>query len=215
MTLDPTVSIAALAGFESLINKALNYDPASRNKLAALTGKVLAIEITSPISAHIYLLPDDDGLILAGDWAGSVDTRLRGSAQALVGLLFGDHKTLAGTGVELIGSSNLLVQIQTILSDLDIDWEDALSDYLGDITSHALANHLRGKGRWLKDRLSSGQRLVGEYLTEELEATPHKYALAEFNRGVDEFVLAVDKLEARFNKLADKKGQSRNHKDTR
>lgn len=194
------LSSAALAGAEQLINRALAYDPATQQALGKLQGQVLAIDISLP-ALHIYLLPDSEGLCLMNHWEGEVNTRVKGSLPALVQLAKGDNHSLYNSGVEMIGQTGLLADWKALVNNLDIDWEEMLSQLLGDVLGHQSAELIRSQLHWAGERAASGKRLLGEFISEELNAVPSKPELNHFYQQVDELRLAVDRAAARVEKL--------------
>src|SRR5690606_4313705 len=104
--------------------------------------QVLAITVTAP-EFTIYVTPDEDGLRLMGHWEGEVHTQLRGSLPALMQLARNERTSFADSGVEVIGNSGLLVDLQRLLKHVDIDWEEALSQSLGDVVGHQSAEVIR------------------------------------------------------------------------
>ena len=200
-SVDPTISTASIAALEAMVNAALNYDPGSRLALEKLSGQVLAIEATVP-PFELYIAPSQDGVKLMGSYEGEVTTRLRGPLPALLQLAVGaDTASLADSGVEVVGSTSMLTHVQRIAHNLEIDWEEALAQLFGDVLGHQMAEHLRLRVRWLGNRFSSAQRLLGEYLTEELRSLPAKPELTSFSREVDELRLGADRIEARIQQL--------------
>lgn len=199
--LDPSISMAALAGAEKIINAALAYDPGTRIALAALEPQILAINISTP-AVRVYLVPRATGIKLLGYCEDAVTTELQGSLPALITLLKSDRVNFKDSGVQVIGSSQFLAQLQKILKNLDIDWEELLSQMVGDIAGHQAANILRVKLQWASDRVSNVERLGSEFLTEEIKALPSKSELEYFYQQVDEIQLDVDRVAARIEQLA-------------
>ena len=198
--LDPTLSTAALATLETAVNAALRYDPGTCLALGELEGQVLAIELSSP-ALTLYLAPHTKGIDIMGNFEGTITTQLRGSVSALIALASKETSTFANSGVELSGDTALLVNIQTILSTLDIDWEEALSQILGDVVGHQMALSIRSSLAWLKGRSGTVSRLTGEYLTEELRCLPSNVELQGFYQDVDSLRFATDRLEARLEQI--------------
>lgn len=199
-----TFSLAALASAEKMINTALQYDPATRLGLARLEGKILAVQITAP-AINLFVMPMDDELRLMGNWDGDVDTRISGSLIALAQLAQTEVHNLKDSGVTVMGDLALLADYQRLLKNLDIDWEDMLSQFTGDIIGHQTAQLIRVKMGWVKDRATSARRLTKEFLTEELKTLPGKPELEDFYRQVDDLRLAVDRAAARVEKVINKK----------
>ena len=104
-----------------------------------------------------------------------------------------------------MGDLSLLADYQRLLKNLDIDWEDMLSQFTGDIIGHQTAQLIRTKFGWVKDRANSAQRLTKEFLTEELKTVPGKPELETFYRDVDELRLAADRAAARVETIINKK----------
>lgn len=195
-----TVTIAALASAEKMLNAALRYDPATRIGLAQLEGKILAVQITAP-ELNFFVMPMDDELRLMGNWEGDVDTRITGSLLALAQLSQTETHNLKDSGVTVMGDLSLLADMQRLMKNIDIDWEEMLSQFTGDIIGHQAAQLIRAKFGWAKERAQSAQRLTGEFLTEELKALPGKPELEDFYRQVDDLRLAVDRAAARVEKI--------------
>ena len=208
--MDHMITAAALASAEKIINTALRYDPATRIGLARLSGKILAVNITAPIAVTLFVMPLDEEIQLMANWDGDVDTRLSGSLMALLQLSTTEVHNLKYSGVTVAGDLGLLADLQALLKNLDIDWEDMVSQFTGDIIGHQTAELIRTKFGWVKDRARSAQRLTKEFLTEELRALPSKPELNDFYRQVDEVRLAVDRAAARAEQLV-KKNQKRNN----
>lgn len=198
--LDPTLISSVCSALEILVNRALVYDPASKLALAALDGRVLAVEL-SELKTTFYLLPDNSGLRIQSYYEGSVDTRLRGSVPALLGLLNSERLNLKDSGVEVFGSTGLLISLQEIMTNLELDWEEALSQVVGDIAGPQSANVLRSLGRWLSGRRQTAEQRLSEYLTEELRGSPARAELDFFYQQVDELRLTADRLAARIERL--------------
>jgi len=194
---------AALTATEKLINAALAYDPATRRRLARLAGRVLAVRISAP-ALDIYLMPEDEGLCLMANWQGEVDTEISGSLLALLQLANTEPHNLKYSGVSAMGDLHLLAELQQILKTLDIDWEEILSQFTGDIIGHQSAALLRAKFQFAARRAVSVQRLASDFITEEIKLLPSQPELEDFYQQVDELRLALDRASARVEKLLKK-----------
>lgn len=192
---------AALASTETIINTALRYDPATRLKLARLSGKILAVNITAPVAINLFVMALDEEIELMANWDGEVDTQLSGSLMALLQLSTTEIHNLKYSGVTAMGDLTLLADLQQLLKNLDIDWEDMLSQFTGDVIGHQTAQIIRAKFGWAKDRAQTAARLGKEFLTEEYQALVSKPELDDFHQQVDELRLAVDRAAARVEKL--------------
>ena len=207
---DPSLTTALAAAVETAINGLLRYDPASRQQLSSIH-EILAIESTFP-QFILYCRGCDEGVQILGHCESSITTHLKGSPKALIGLLK-QPAHLAGSGVELAGNIGLLQQYQTVLQQLDIDWEDAISRILGDIAGPLAASGIRKHFFWLHQQISEQQRLVYEYLTEELKVIPSQTELKRFYQSVTEVTTHLDRLSVRVRQIQQTLN-ARQNKDT-
>jgi ubiquinone biosynthesis accessory factor UbiJ len=198
--MDAMFSTAALASAEKIINAALQYDPATRIALQHLAPQVLVIKLTAP-EVIVYIVPSAEGVRLLSHYEGVVTTQLQGTISALRALLKSERVNLKDSGVQVVGSTVFLAELQHILKNMDIDWEEMLSQLLGDIVGHQGANAIRTNIHWAKDRIASMTRLTREFLTEESHTLPSKPEVDFFNQQVDDVSLGVDRVEARINQL--------------
>lgn len=198
--MDATLTTAALSAAEALVQRVLRYDPASRLALSNLEGQVLALQFTQP-EWTVYVLPGEAGLCFSSHWEGEVHSRLTGPLKHFIALTRTDQTSLAGSGIQLEGSTHLVQSLQCIIGQLDIDWEEALSEILGDVLGHQSAEFLRSGSRWLKARDTQARRLIGEFITQEAGLVPGRAELDNFYREVDDLALRLERTEARVQHL--------------
>ena len=74
-----------LASVELGLNRVLRLDSTALPRLAHLTGKVIAVDCRNP-ALQLFILPSDEGLMLASQWAADVDCTLREPTSSLVKL---------------------------------------------------------------------------------------------------------------------------------
>jgi ubiquinone biosynthesis protein UbiJ len=187
---------------ELALNAVLALDAASKVRLQRLDGNTLAVHVTQP-ALSVYVVIRGGRLTLASIHEGTETASLRGSASALIGLLLSREpvSSLHAHGVELRGDTAFVQQLQTLLRDLDIDWEYQLSRLLGDIPTQAVADGVRSAGEQFR---KTGERVrdnVGEYLHEESGLLPDAGAVETFYREIEELKLRAERLEARVARL--------------
>lgn len=200
---DPTFRAGFDAALETTINAALQYDPATRERLSALDGKTMALDLTAP-QLQFCLCIEGDQVRVRQHWEGEVTTQLSGSALSFVRLIKDPDATPAGLGVSVSGSSALLAELQWILSDLDIDWEAPLAQVVGDIPAHSIGNVLRDAARWLGGNLNRAPEVAVEAISEEWQLTPPQAQFEAFVEDLAEASLAAERLEARVRLLEEK-----------
>lgn len=135
-----------LASVELGLIRVLRLDSTALPRLAHLAGKVIAVDCRSP-ALQLFILPSDEGLMLASQWAADVDCTLRAPASSLVKLALSKDKTavLHAPEVELDGDSGVLLELAGVLQDLELDWEYELSRWLGPVATQLLGGHLRSR----------------------------------------------------------------------
>ncbi|MFT7300091.1 MAG: ubiquinone biosynthesis protein UbiJ [Porticoccus sp.] len=193
---------ASLIGVETAINKALEYDPATQNAIGGLAGKVLAIECTLP-PLTFYAIHSEKDITFMVQYEGEPDTTLRGSALSLASLATDgqDRVSFFDTGVEVSGDHDLLRQINRILKNLDVDWEAALAQLIGDIPAHLVGEALRSSTNWQQHVAERASTAAAEFSQEEIRITPSRSEVDNFNTEVKHITNDVDRLAARINKL--------------
>lgn len=199
MALDPALQTAVLAALERAANTALDLSPHSRLELAALGEVVIGVECTSP-SFSVYLQPGSDGSIrLIGHYDGKLTTQVRGSSSDFAELANARDPTatLINGGLELQGSSAPLIALQQVITGLDIDWEAPLTEVLGDLVGHQLAQLLRGVFSWGRHAGSSLTRQLDEFIHEEARLTPPRAEVEDFYTDIQQLTQRLDRLQSR------------------
>jgi ubiquinone biosynthesis protein UbiJ len=120
---------------ETGINQALSTDSLAATELASLQGKTFAIECQSP-SVPISLIASQSGVSLKNGVDEDASVVLIGTLPALMRLassITKDRSDFSSSGVEIRGDVGALLQLSRALSRLDIDWEDILASFTGEI----------------------------------------------------------------------------------
>jgi len=196
-SLDPSLGTALSGALELAVNTALKYDPATRQKIAAMTD-ILAINIEKP-ALCLYFCGSSEGISVMHYCENPATTEVSGSLSALFTLIK-NPGSLAQSDVSVAGKIGVLQQWQDIFSDLDIDWEDALASILGDASPYA-ASAIKKTVNYAKQQQQEIHRLGQEYLIEELRIVPSEPELEQFYSQVRDTALAVDRIGARIAQL--------------
>ena len=199
-----------LASVENGVNRILRLDSTAMARLQPLTGKVIAVECAAP-PLQLFILPSDEGLLLATQWAADADCTLRAPASSLLRLVLNKDKTavLHSPEVDLEGDSHALMALAQVLQDLELDWEYELSRWLGPVATALIGGHLRSRANWYQQGFASLNQNLAEYLSEEARTlVGQREAQARFDE-LDQLKLDLDRLEARFGRL----GRSLNSSD--
>ena len=198
-----TVTAAALATLEQLLNWAIRHDPEAFAELQGAHGRIICIELIG-LGQRLYLIPDPGGIQLLGDYEGEADCTIRGTPWSLA-LMGRDDKQGAdqlfeGT-VEISGDAELGKQFGRFVAMLDIDWEEELSKLTGDVIAHEAGNLARGLAQWGRECLNTSGHNIQEYLQEEIRLLPTRYEIERYLSDVDRLRDDLERLDARIDRL--------------
>lgn len=187
-------------GIETALNGYFSLDPDVLARLATLDGKVLAIEL-SGLDVALYLLPRQSHIRVFDTHAKEPDVLIRGTPLALMRMARGSAADVGDTGVFVKGDAHTAKAFQDMLKAVDIDWEEHLSRWIGDIAAHQVGNVVRNTAAWGNRTLDTMSSNVTEYLQHESRDLPSRYAMNEFLDSIDTLRNDADRLEARIRRL--------------
>ncbi len=192
----------ALNLLASALNKYLALDPEAPEKLTALDGKVICIDIKGP-NKTIYLLINDSRISAVKTHDIEPDATIIGSPAALFKLgVHRDSAPLFFAGeVEIRGDTRLGRQFKSLLAEMEIDWEEHLSGYVGDIAAHRIAVLFNNLRKWSKSAADNLADDVGEYLQEESRDVVSGAEMGMFYQQVDKLRDDTERLIARIDRL--------------
>ena len=192
----------ALEGAEALINAALTKDPASKQALTKLEGQVFLVESTLP-PLTIAIEPTATGIQLHDNWDGNVTVTINGTLIAMGAIAVNTKEPISfsGTGVNVSGNLDTLHQLNKIMGDVDIDWEGALAEIIGDVPAHLIAKGIRNSAVIRKDIVTRASTGVVEVAQEEFNLTPSKNEFEAMIPDIRQLSADADRLAARVKRL--------------
>ena len=93
------------------------------------------------------------------------------------------------------------MQLQSVMTDLDVDWEAPLTEALGPVAGHQLATVIRAITRTSRKTHQRLKRQLSEFILEEVRLSPPKAEQNAFFSAVDDLVLRVDRADSRLKRL--------------
>ena len=187
-----------LDSVEKMVNKVLSLDEETVALLATLAGNVIEIDVLDT-EFRMFILPSGKGVTLETDYEGKADVAIKGTPSALLGMISAEK--IGAGDVEINGNVELAKKFQSILRDVEIDWEEYLSQFVGDIAAHKIGNFLRRVSRFAKESGKTIGMDISEYLRYEKEALLDKSEVDEFNQAVDNIRDDVERLQKRLERL--------------
>lgn len=187
---------------ESVGNRLLRLDPDALQRFQEFEGKVICLELVG-IDRRLYLSPGETGITIREVSEHEPDVTLSGSPMAFAQLgLRGLHVTLFREGkMEIKGDVELGQSLQRFVEEVNIDWEELLSRYTGDVAAHQTGNLVRGINDWGQNARRTAERNIAEYLQEEARVLASASSVARFANAVDDLRSAADRLEQRVQRL--------------
>lgn len=201
MSLTTEVILTLTEALETSINLVLKQDSATLEKFAALQGKTIAFEFTD-LDLSLFLFPHTEGVQVQYIYQGQADTTLQGTALAFINMSLGDSTESFFSGeVRIKGDIELGQRFKRLFDQLDLDWEEWLSQYSGDLIAFKAGSFMRSLHSWGKETLKTVQLDAREYLQDEGELSPHPAEIEEFTHKISELRDHTARLEARIVRL--------------
>lgn len=188
-----------------LVNRVLQLDPASAQRLAALEGKRLRLDLTGSGQSVLVLVSDRQlrlSLLSAREAGESIepDTVVSGRPGDLFAAAAPDWGH-SDSGVTIRGDTGLARDLQKLLQQLDPDWEAPLAQLLGDVAGHQVAKFARAGRSWLQRAAESTAAAGQDFLRYENDALVSAPEFDRFSEQVETTRDAVDRAEARLKRL--------------
>lgn len=193
---------------EKALNRYLALDHESKRRIALLRDKKVTIELLgTPLIVQMIFAEEKVQL----DWNPTTtpDIRIKGTPLNLLHMSIApeQRQRFFAEDVVVEGNMELAQHVLAIFDDLEIDWEEQLSQWIGDVPAHQTGRVLRSVKAFSQRVRRSLLRNVNEYVHEEVNLFPPPEALQHFFHDVDELRMDVDRLEARIEKLINREKQ--------
>lgn len=201
MSLTTETILTLTEALETSINLVLKQDATTLEKFSALQGKVIAFELAD-LNLTLYLFPHTEGLQVQYLYEDQADTTLQGNTLSFINMSLGDATDSFFSGeIRIKGDLELGQKFNRILKGLDLDWEEWLSNYTGDLVAFKAGSLVREFTSWGKDALKILELDAREYLQDEGDLTPRTTELNEFAEDISQLRNDTARLEARISRL--------------
>ena len=194
------------SGIELAMNQLLKLDDDSQQRLKKLSGKSLQVAIkelpwpllftfSEQIDVRTVFASDKDldPIPEPADCLIELDLetlpKLKDSSQLT--------KLIQQKQLSLIGDIYVAQTFSALLKDLDIDWEEQLSGYTGDVVAHQTFTSMRTMFDTAKAQIEQSTIELGERLTQSDSIAVKPSEVIEFSRDVSVLRSATERLSAR------------------
>jgi ubiquinone biosynthesis protein UbiJ len=190
----------------NLLNRGLPRSVRSRELTAELAGRSLALEVRGFGTVRL----ESNGSTLAVSRGEAAQPADAGLSVGPFGLL-----ALAGEGAQaavqrgeaaMSGDAEIAGKFRELLTLLKPDPEEELSLVIGDVPAHQLARFARGALAWSARAADTAWRSTADYLAHERADLVPRHEGEQFLRGVEALREDLDRLAARIELLARRRG---------
>jgi len=190
------------SALETALNQYLSLDEDVSLFLTPISGKVIAINIL-PFNETLYLCPLQDKIQILESYTQEVDATISGSLSALglMSLSSTPMRSIFSGKVTIEGDTHIAHKFQQLFEKLDIDLEEKLSHFTGDIIAHKIGNLFRSSQDWTEESIKTFKLNSKEFLQEETRDLPAAPEADIFYHQVDELRSDFDRLSARLEKI--------------
>ncbi|MCP4187997.1 MAG: hypothetical protein GY763_10400 [Gammaproteobacteria bacterium] len=195
---DSFIAVAEIGG-----NQLLARDESIIERCVALQGRCIAIDLTD-IEFTLYCHPGNRGIRLSQHAPQKpIDATISGRLLALFDLVTNDDKAPSSVRerVSFNGDVSVAQQMQKVLSEIDIDWEEILSQYTGDLAAFQITQRVRKSGKWLQQSFQSLMQNKSDFLHRGANLTAAPLELEQFQQQVAKLENDADQCEARIRQL--------------
>ncbi|MRX28261.1 SCP2 domain-containing protein [Kangiella sp. HZ709] len=192
---------------ETVINQVIKLDPDAKARLFKLDGKLIKFELTD-LKQSIYFKIEEDYIIVKEAFNNELkpNAELKGNSLSFFNLALSKQQDPLFKGeVIFSGEIQTAQKFQSFFEQLDIDWEEHLSKYTGDIVAHELFKASKSFQGWAMETLNTAKLNFSEYLKFEARATPATIELENFFDDVADLKSDVERIELKINRLLARK----------
>ncbi|QMU61867.1 MAG: hypothetical protein GKR92_09235 [Gammaproteobacteria bacterium] len=201
------------------LKKYLDSDPEIAAKLNKFEGQCLLVHLTD-IEKEFIVTPVIVGVVVSEQIVDedtsyksdlNITTTIHSNIISLARMGLGaEYQSMLNSGsLKIEGDVEFANQLRSIFMQVDIDWEEVASKYVGDSVAYQVGLFVNKFKNYKKRSVDNFRLDVSEYLQEESRIVPTKVELDRFMSGVDHLDAHVQRLEARIQRLMDSKELSK------
>ena len=179
-----------------LLQHLISQDSWASKLLQPYAGKSIQINV-SFISTSLVIL-ENGNLAMAGE-TNIADATVSMPATLVLRLLAKDEA--ANRQIHIEGDTQLAAELAKVFTNMRWDYEDDLSNLIGDVPANKIGNFARGAANSVKDTSVNLTQMLSEYWQEETPILAKKRHVEAFNADVDTLGADVARFEKRLAKL--------------
>ena len=188
------------------LNRVLEMDPEAAAMMEPLDGKLRGVSLGG-INTSFYARVSGARLQIVEQPGIAPDLVIEGGVfdLAMLGVAASPESVMRDRRITMSGDVELAHAIKTLLQAFDPDWEEALSQIVGDFLARKTGVGVRSLRDWLATARTSVTDTVGEILTEEKRLLPtrlryqqHQVEVERLRDDVERLCVHIDRLLPRI-----------------
>lgn len=179
-----------------LLQHLISQNTWASNLLQPFAGQSIQINV-SFISASLVIL-ENGNLVIAGE-TNIPDATVTIPPSLLLRLLAKDET--ANRQINIEGDTKLVAELAKVFSNMRWDYEDDLSNLIGDIPANKIGTFARNAANSAKETSINIAEMLSEYWQEEMPLIAKKRNVEHFNSEVDNLRADVARFEKKLTKL--------------
>ncbi len=196
MSVKDTITTTLSKAFELILNQKIKIDEEQGSAFDKLDEKVIQLTFSDIKQTFfiIYQTGQETGFFtVQSHLLGQADSQLKSTIVDWI-----SHDTVADKD-DKVGTDFL-----NALHSIEIDWEEMLSHYTGDMIAFQIGSTIRQGQKNLKSAKDSAGKTIAEYLHFETNLLPTQSQVNRFKKQVQQTEQAVNNIEQRIQKLTKK-----------
>lgn len=190
------VNISLSNSIESVFNAALRLDDEQGRAFKGLEDKVIQLTL-APVSTPLFFLFTEQQVSVQNQLNGEPDATMTSTLLEFMSIPL----TRAFTPHLMSGDVELAQQFIDGLCSLEIDWEEQLSHYTGDLVAFKIGHGIRTLFEQKKSAQQNLGDTVKEYLQFEINSLPTHSHVHHFTDQVQQTQQKVEQLTERIERL--------------
>ncbi|WP_144392963.1 ubiquinone biosynthesis accessory factor UbiJ [Pleionea sediminis] len=197
-----TLNLVTASALEKVINHWVFLDPEISEKRKPLIQKRVAIKLTDWNLTYVFDF-NEESIAIDTQVEAPSQVTLSGTSFAFFNMARQEHggDALFKGDIHFEGEVGTAQLFQAFWQSIDVDWEEELSKYTGDIVAHHAGNFVRSAHKTLKNFFITAQQNVSEYVREEANMSPSPIEVELFYNELDDLKSDIDRLASRIEKL--------------
>ncbi len=188
----------------SIVNRGIDDNENAQDLCDALDGRSLRI-VARPLPLPILISANDGMVDVSADSQRQADAEISGTVIELNRLMFIDrHAPIREGHVEVIGDTDIADRFRELLLCARPDLEEVLAEWFGDSLASQLSSFAHETRDWATDITEGIAERTSDHLHEESGQLPTRNEIKTHFDAVDQFVNAVERLDARLGRLTEK-----------